>query len=306
MIARQAWILLPLLSVLPVATAEAGSSLAAWRSGTWSTWWRSEQAPTRWESSDPVVTSALRWQPLAQGLEWASLRMRCGPVPTRLVLVRLDPTRVHLSLEMARSASGRPAWTIDDAPDDALLAMNAGQFVGTMPWGWVVIDGVPQLSPGQGPLASALSVDATGRTRWTHGGLTPPATGVISAFQSYPTLLAGEGVVPAELQSGAAVSREHRDARLALGQTREGRWLIVMTRFDGVGELAGNLPLGPTTPEMAAILGALGARDAVMLDGGISAQLLLRGEHGPVLRWPGHRKEPLALIARARTETARR
>jgi len=144
--ARHAWILLPLLSVLPFATAEAGSSLAAWRSGTWSTWWRSEQAPTRWESSDPVVTSALRWQPLAQGLEWASLRMRCGPVPTRLVLVRLDPTRVHLSLEMARSASGRPAWTIDDAPDDALLAMNAGQFVGTMPWGWVVIDGVPQLS----------------------------------------------------------------------------------------------------------------------------------------------------------------
>jgi len=57
-----------------------------------------------------------------------------------------------------------------------------------------------------------------------------------------------------------------------------------MTRFDVMGEAIGGFPMGPTTPEMAAIMGALGATDAVMLDGGISAQLLLRGA--------GH-KEPL-------------
>jgi exopolysaccharide biosynthesis protein len=43
-----------------------------------------------------------------------------------------------------------------------------------------------------------------------------------------------------------------------------------------MGDVAGGVPLGPTTPEMAAIMGALGACDAVMLDGGISSQLLLR------------------------------
>jgi hypothetical protein len=49
---------------------------------------------------------------------------------------------------------------------------------------------------------------------------------------------------------------------------------------------------------MAAIMGALGARDAVMLDGGISAQLVLRDPaSGQRRRWPGWRKVPLALIA---------
>jgi len=51
---------------------------------------------------------------------------------------------------------------------------------------------------------------------------------------------------------------------------------------------------------MAAIMGSLGARDAVMLDGGISAQLLLRGGSQEPLRWHGIRKVPLALIARPR------
>jgi exopolysaccharide biosynthesis protein len=68
-----------------------------------------------------------------------------------------------------------------------------------------------------------------------------------------------------------------------------------------MGEFADRVPLGPTTPEMAAIMGALGACDAVMLDGGISAQLLLRGASGKrPLEWPGIRKVPLALIARPR------
>jgi len=45
-------------------------------------------------------------------------------------------------------------------------------------------------------------------------------------------------------------------------------------------------------------MGALGARDAMMLDGGISAQLMLRTANGSVKEWPGLRKVPLALVAR--------
>jgi exopolysaccharide biosynthesis protein len=125
---------------------------------------------------------------------------------------------------------------------------------------------------------------------------------VATGFQSYPTLLAGNGVVPPPLRSGGTgVSLTHRDARLALGEARDGRILIVMTRFDAMGEAAEFVPWGPTTPEMAAIMGALGACDAVMLDGGISAQMLLRDPARKEPRqWRGMRKVPLALIARDR------
>jgi exopolysaccharide biosynthesis protein len=123
-------------------------------------------------------------------------------------------------------------------------------------------------------------------------------------FQSYPTLLADDGRIPAALRTAGAgppasrIDLRHRDARLAMGGTRDGRLLIVMTRFGALGRVAESVPIGPTTPEMAAIMGALGARDAVMLDGGISAQLLLRDPaNGKPLRWRGWRKVPLALIA---------
>jgi hypothetical protein len=42
-------------------------------------------------------------------------------------------------------------------------------------------------------------------------------------------------------------------------------------------------------------MGALGARQAMLLDGGISAQLLLRTPTGTE-RWSGLRRVPLALL----------
>jgi exopolysaccharide biosynthesis protein len=114
--------------------------------------------------------------------------------------------------------------------------------------------------------------------------------------------LTGDGALPPALSDPAGdLNLTHRDIRLALGQTRDGRLLLAMTRYDAMGKASSAVPLGPTTPEMAAIMGALGARDAVMLDGGISAQLLLREAPGQEpLEWRGWRNVPLGLIARAR------
>ena len=290
------------------APATAGvrgpAALSVWRSDAWHTWWRADHAPLRWGAADTAVTHALIWRRLAPGLEWASLRLACAAPAwrARLVVARLDPRQVALSLEMDLTRDQRPAWSIDRAPRDALLAVNAGQFVGAMPWGWVSIGGRQILRPGRGPLASVFAIDAAGRVHWVHGDSLAATGGVVTGFQSYPTLLAGDGLVPPVFgTAGGGLNLDHRDARLALGETRDGRLLVVLTRFDVMGDLAGGLPLGPTTPEMAAIMGALGARDAVMLDGGISAQLLLRdATGGPPLRWAGLRKVPLALIARAR------
>lgn len=293
------------LSLAPPSGA-AGTSLSLWREGAWRTWWHADRAPERWAAADSQLTRALAWRRLAHGVEWATTRLACSAPAwrTRLIVVRVDPRRVRFSLEVDLSReTGRPAWTIDRAPGEALVAVNAGQFVGTMPWGWVVSDGRQRLSPGVGPLSTALALDSDGATRWIPGdSLAAPPAGVRTAFQSYPTLLADDGVVPPALRApGRGVDLRHRDARLAIGETRDGHLLIVMTRFAALGEIAGNVPIGPTTPEMAAVMGALGARDAVMLDGGVSAQLMLRHpESGRRWRWPGWRKVPMALIVRPR------
>ena len=290
----------------PDGTKGHRAGLSVQQAGAWREFWRSDRAPMRWAGPDSSIVRSLVWQTLTTGVQWASVKLACDAPAwrQRLIVARLDPREVRLTLDMDLTREDmRPAWSIDHAPGDAVLAVNAGQFVGAMPWGWVVIDGRQRLRPGTGPLASAIAIDADGGVRWTHGDSLADVSGVVTGFQSYPTLLAGDGVVPPPLRTpGGGVSLSHRDARLALGETREGRLLIAMTRFDAMGEAASQVPLGPTTPEMAAIMGALGASDAVMLDGGISAQLLLRGPAGsPALEWRGLRRVPLALIARERS-----
>ncbi len=117
-------------------------------------------------------------------------------------------------------------------------------------------------------------------------------------------MLDNDGEVPLPIrQEGLGVSLAHRNARLALGELRDGRILMIaMTRFEGLGGVLANVPLGLTTPEMAAVMGALGARRAVLLDGGVSSQLLIR-EGTRTHRWPGWRRVPLGLVATPRPAT---
>jgi exopolysaccharide biosynthesis protein len=252
------------------------------------------------------------------GVEQAELRLAGSGEAwrTRVVLVRADPRRVRLSLAAAVAAAPRRgAWTVDSAPAHAALAVNAGQFRGATPWGWVVHEGREHRAPGQGPLAPAVVVDSAGRValvpadridtvRAAHAAALArgaPAP-VREAFQSYPALLA-DGQVPGALCApGRGVDLTHRDARLALGVLPDGRVLLALTRFDALGGALGAVPFGPTVPEAAALMGALGARDAVLLDGGISAQLLVRDPAAPDAprRWPGLRAVPLGLVATPR------
>jgi exopolysaccharide biosynthesis protein len=248
-----------------------------------------------------VLAPRVRWRRAADGVEWGELALAGSGEArrTRLVVARIDPRRVRLSLDTAFGEGGRgAAWTVGRAPRDAILAVNAGQFGSTMPWGWVVLDGRQLLAPGSGPLATAVVVDSAGTVHWLHGdlGARRPAR-VAWAFQSYPTLLR-EGEVPEPLRAeGAGLDLAHRDARAAIGRTADGRLLVAITRFDLLGGRLAFVPLGLTTPEMAAVMGALGARDAVMLDGGISAQLLVREAGGRARTWEGVRAVPLALVA---------
>lgn len=285
----------------------------------WRGLWRPDvTAPARWSAPDSALLSALRWKAGRNGISFTEIPLRGDGEAwrTRGIIVRIDPARVRFALDTAflqrREASGAvlrvPRWRIEDVPASAILAVNAGQFsttlFGTEPWGWVVLHGREWRAPGVGPLSTAVVIDSAGGVRLLAPAAfgTPDRTASAAyAFQSFPTLLEGDGAVPEALRDpSSGVDLTHRDARLAIGVQRDGIVLLVMTRFDALGPILGAVPFGLTTPEMAALMGALGAQRAVMLDGGISAQMQLRAASGAMQKWPGWRRVPLGLLVRPR------
>jgi hypothetical protein len=286
------------------------SSLAVFREGRWITWWRSDDAPSRWAAPDTTVAGALQWQRLQPGLELAKLRLAGSGEAWRVgvVVVRIEPAAFDLTLTgKPRSIGGEGPWTIADAPVSAAIAFNAGQFRDVVPWGWIVRQHRERKPPGRGPLAFAVVLSDDDRV-----AIVPPDSIDAlraralprEAFQSYPALLVNDGEIPVALQdSGLGIDVAHRDARLALGTLRDGRTLVALTRFEGLGGMLQHLPFGVTAPEMSAIMGALGAQHAVMLDGGISAQLLVRDSLGQPMAWSGLRRVPLGMIGIPRRQT---
>jgi hypothetical protein len=278
------------------------SALAVREGGAWRTWWRSAHAPAAWPAPHPTVARAVRWRTARPGLEWGELRLagRGEAWRVRVVLARVDPARFEFRLREETRAGGTLGdWSVERASAGTVLAFNAGHFSGGQPWGWLVSRGEELQPPGSGALAMALAVDERGIATLLPPDAIPSARGsgtASEAFQSYPMLLAGEGRVPTHLRgAGRGVDLAHRDARLAIGTLRDGRLLIAMTRFEVLNGALAELPFGLTTPEMAALMGALGAERAMLLDGGLSAQMLVRTADGRDLTWKGLRRVPLAM-----------
>ena len=118
-------------------------------------------------------------------------------------------------------------------------------------------------------------------------------------------MLAGDTVPPPLRGAGLGIDVAHRDARAGICLTHDAQLLIALTRFDGAGQALHFIPFGLTVPEMAAVLGALGCRDAMLLDGGISARLRVRDQHGTAHDWEGLRNVPLGLVALPKYGSAR-
>ncbi len=265
--------------------------------GAFTTIWRSDSAPAAFAEGGAALRGTPVGGVLPAGITLEQVRLRGSGEAhwTDVVVVRMAAGAVRLSLEMALD-HGKRDWTIARAPRGAVAAVNAGQFEVDLPWGWVRLDGHDFLPAGRGPLVSTVAIDSSGRLRLMHGGAAPPAE-ARWGFQSYPTLLVAGTVPPALHAAGRGIDVAHRDARLAIGTLSDGTVIVAMTRFAGLGRGLGVLPFGLTTPEMAAVMGLLGVRDAVLLDGGISAQLVVRPVSGRALSWRGLRSVPLALVA---------
>lgn len=239
------------------------------------------------------------WHAVRPGVWRADLPMaEEGPLSVvRAVAIRLDPT--HLRFDLAqRDEDVVGGWTVDAMTPSAVVAFNAGQFTGPWPWGWLVRDGVELQEPGAGTVVMSFIVDSAGAaTLVTQAELPRVRSRARLAFQSYPALLVGAGERPWEIQApGRGVDLGHRDSRLAIGTLEDGSLVVVLTRFTGLGEPGETLPWGPTVVEMAEFMRSLGCQRALLLDGGISGQLGLRGIDGEVQRWKNWRAVPLGLV----------
>ena len=282
----------------------AGEALSVRVNGAWREWWRTDRAPARWTQPSPVLDSAIRWRSASPGIEWGDAELSASGEGwrTKLVVVRIDPARHRFALQLGQGMDFAPNWAVDSAGDSALVAVNAGQFGRMLPWGWLVTAGHELAPPGFGPLSMAVVFDSSGAVRFVDADSIAGerARGrIANAFQSYPTLLAGDGTVPALLRTASSppgIDLAHRDSRVAIGEMRDGRIVIAITRFNALGDAAAKIPFGLTVPEMAALMGALGCRRAVSLDGGISGQLAVREDGGTVRKWTGWRYVPLGLL----------
>lgn len=284
----------------PLAAQSGGEGLSVRVGDAWLAWPASAAPPARWEGPDPLMTRAVRWRSASAGVEWGELTLRGGHAlwRVRVVLVRLDPALLSFRMVVPPSRddgfSGR--WSVDEAPAEAVMAVNAGQFT-SGPWGWLVAGGALRQGPGTGALAPGVAFGGDGRVTLVPRDSLDALEDVTEGFQSYPAILEGDGQVPLPLRRpGLGVDLTHRDARLAFGLLRDGRIVLALTRYEGLGGMLEAAPFGPTTPEMAALMGALGCARAVLLDGGLSGQLMVRTPEG-TRAWPGLRRVAAGLVA---------
>ena len=267
--------------------------------GHWREFWNAAAPPVSWTKTP--LGSAAAWQKGAAELQWAEISLRGSGEAwrTRLVVARANPSRVRMRLDTAFSHAREAAWTLAKVDPKAILAINAGQFEATMPWGIVVLDGRRWLPAQSGPLAAVFGQDSSGTLRWMIGAAatsSPSVAGLRWAFESYPVVVADD-TVPAMLRSsGAPLDVAHRDARAGLCTTKDGTLLLAITRFDVAGASLSRIPFGLTVPEMAGVMGALGCRNAMLLDGGISARLRIRDSRGVAHDWEGLRSVPMGLV----------
>lgn len=248
-----------------------------------------------------ALVLAAVWEPVRPGV-WhrVSPMSSAGALASiQVVAVRIDPRLVRFSIAQAmRDDAPGNVWTVDSVSDAGIVAFNAGQFNAGGAWGWVVRDGIEEQPPGSGSVAMAFVVDSAGAPSLLEPAEIEAKRGHVNlAFQSYPALLVGNGVLPRELQAeGRGVSLTHRDSRLALCMLNDGSVVVALTRVAGLGSTLETLPWGPTVVEMANHMRSLGCKRAMLLDGGISGQLALRTADGALRKWPNWRAVPLGLV----------
>lgn len=294
---RGALALLAAMLVVPLPQETPSALEFRVANGTWRAW----PAFGPRAAARPVdgVAEAIAWRQREPGVRVGdfSVRTRDGMLTNSIAVVELDPRQVRFSLTATRDWGRRLAADVMEADSSLILVANTGLFRDTgSPIGLVQLDGVRRTGP-VAWLDVVVAVD-DGALLLTDAPGIPSLDSSASAFQTLPWLVR-DGAVAFGATSGLRLSRTHRDRRITLCRGDDGLVRLVLSNWEVFGADVGRIPVGLTIPEQAAVAAGLGCRDAVALDGGISAQIAVRAGDR-MIRMPGWRKVPLMLVARRR------
>ena len=284
-----------LAALVALALQSQAAPLQVRAGGVWTPW--RDAAPGSEATREPLFDRAVTWTDSAPGLRSGSFEMRTGDGRLRnsIAVIELDPARFRFGLGITPPDARTSAEDWLRLDTTLVLTSNTGLFRenGTTQ-GLVLIDGTRHSSLA-GWLDAVVVLDGSSlRITDVAGARTLPAG--VSAFQTLPWLVR-DGRVAFGATSGLRLSRTHRDRRITLCLGADGPVRLMLSNFEVFGATAGRVPIGLTIPEQAALAAGLGCRDAVALDGGISAQIALRAS-GRIVRMPGWRRVPLMLLVR--------
>jgi exopolysaccharide biosynthesis protein len=223
----------------------------------------------------PFTTDTARVERVADGIWYRYLYSPSGPWAIHVLDVDLARCNRIVAVKGSDVAAGRTKTTellarlARETGDGRVVAgVNADFFslANGTPVGLLVVDGHKLTEPGN---ESAFGVDSSGRA-WVATGTTALAMGPRDAVGGRP-LLIRDSVITGDVDINGDAGFRGRNPRTAVGVARNGRRVLFVV-IDGRQKPYSD---GTSLRETADILLALGARDALNLDGGGSSTMVV-------------------------------
>ena len=227
-----------------------------------------ELARAAWPGPDAGISGAITWKQAAPGMRMGKLVLgrEYGVSEFSLVLLEIDPDLVEMTVHYSEERRYCGQWLRN-------LGLNAcinGSLFASKPLGLVIHDGKIEVTRHRRMLGY-LVAPKDGRPR-VLVGKSFAAGDIREAVQSFPALIRDGEIL--DSVRGTSPRRDRFDSdvaarRTVVGEDDKGHLLFAVT-----DTLTGGLSFS----ELATLLGALGWKQAVCLDGGASAQLSLETE----------------------------
>lgn len=236
--------------------------------GTWNPFDGAAIRRLTWTRDDAFLADAVKWEQIDYGIEFGEvyLRRASNPLPIKLIVLLINPSdyEFKMLLDEHNINTRKTAKQWADV-SGALIAVNGGFFTDNGPLGLVIHNGEILNESAQGYPGHFILTRLLRRPHIVVSSAFIPL-GVLEGFQSFPAIMSDGKIYWHLHQPTYHLNISAIDRRSAIAITHDGRVMIAVT----------DPPvMGLSYAELSLVLAALGARDALGLDGGGSTQLLI-------------------------------